>query len=224
MQPEEWGVIFLSVRVASIAVLLSLPLGIWLAHGLARNTIRLPFLVENLIQLPLVVPPVVTGFVLLVALGPSSTIGSGLEKIGVSVAFTWVGAAIAAAIVSFPLLVQTIRATFEQIDPEIEQAAVVDGGSRWAVFRYITAPLAARGVAAGIILAFARAVGEFGATIIIAGNIPGETRTIPLAIYTAVNQADGGSAALRLIIAAVIVSVAALVAYSVLTRRLYRHD
>jgi molybdate transport system permease protein len=223
MQPEEWGIILLSVQVAGVAILLSLPLGIWLAHGLARDRIRLPFLVENLVQLPLVLPPVVTGFVLLLVLGPSSPVGSFLEQLGVTIAFTWIGAAIAAAVVSFPLLVQTIRATFEQIDPEIEQAAIVDGGTRWTIFRYVTGPLAARGVAAGTILAFARAVGEFGATIVIAGNIPGKTRTIPLAIYTAVNQADGGASALRLIAAAVFLSVGALLAYSLLTRRLYKH-
>lgn len=221
---EEWGIIVLSAKVAGAAVLLSIIPGVWLAHALARGRIRWPFVIESLVQLPLVLPPVVTGFVLLVAIGPASPIGAFLDRAGVPVAFTWLGAAIAAAVVSFPLLVQTVRATIEQIDPELELAAKVDGGTRWTIFRYVTAPLAYRGVAAGTILAFARALGEFGATIIIAGNIPGSTRTIPLAIYTAVNQADGGASALRLIIAAVVVSVASLAAYSFLSRRLYRPD
>lgn len=224
LSPEEWGIVILSARVAGVAVLLSLVPGIWVAHGLARRRLKLPFLVENLIQLPLVLPPVVTGFLLLVLFGPASPVGSVLDRYGLSIAFTWIGAALAAAFVSFPLLVQTIRATFEQIDPEIEQAAIVDGGTRWSIFRYVTAPLAARGVAAGTIIAFARALGEFGATIIVAGNIPGETRTIPLAIYTAVNQVGGMQAATRLIAAAIILSIGALVAHSLLTRRLYRHD
>lgn len=221
---EEWSIVLLSIKVAGAAVLLSLVPGVWLAHALARNRIRLPFIVENLVQLPLVLPPVVTGFVLLVAIGPASPIGVALDRIGFPVAFTWLGAAIAAAVVSFPLLVQTIRVTIEQIDPELELAAKVDGGSRWTIFLFVTAPLAYRGVAAGAILAFARALGEFGATIIVAGNIPGVSRTIPLAIYTAVNQADGTASVVRLIVAAIAISIAALAGYSVLTRRLYRPD
>ncbi|MCB0719088.1 MAG: molybdate ABC transporter permease subunit [Bacteroidetes bacterium] len=222
LSPEEWGVVLLSVRVAAAAVLLSLPGGLWLANGLARRRFRFPFVLENAVQFPLVLPPVVTGFVLLWLLGPAGPFGSTLQRLGLHVAFTWFGAALAAAVVSFPLLVQTMRATFELIDPEIEQAARVDGAGRWSVFRFVTVPLAARGVAAGVILAFARALGEFGATIVVAGNIPGQTRTIPLAIYTAINQADGIPAAVRLIGASIVLSIASLVAYSLLTRRFHR--
>ena len=137
-------------------------------------------------------------------------------------AFSGIGAALAAAVVSFPLMVQTMRVAFEQIDPEWEEAVYVYGGGRWAVFRYVTLPLAARGITAGVVLAFARAVGEFGATIVLAGNIPGRSRTIPLAIFTRINQVGGEAAALRLVLVAVALSLLSLLLHAVLTRRFHR--
>ena len=128
----------------------------------------------------------------------------------------------AAAVVSFPLMVQTMRVAFEQIDPEWEEAVYVYGGGRWAAFRHVTLPLAARGITAGVVLAFARAVGEFGATIVLAGNIPGRTRTIPLAIFTRINQVGGEEAALRLVLVAVVLSILSLLVHALLTRRLHR--
>lgn len=222
LTPAEWSAIGLSLRVASVAVVASLPVGVALAYGLARRRIPFPFLVDNLIQLPLVLPPVVTGLLLLYALGPATGVGQWLADRGLQVAFTWGGAALAAAVVAFPLLVQTMRVAFEQVDPSLEEAARVYGGGRWAVFRYVTLPLAGRGIAAAVVLAFARAVGEFGATIMVAGNIPGETRTIPLAIFTRFNQVGGEAAAWRLVLVAVALSVASLLVHALLARRLHR--
>ncbi len=220
----EWATIFLSLRIALIATLAILPFGIIISYGLARNRIKPAFLIENLIQLPLVVPPVVTGFILLYLLGPNHWPGKMLASVGVHIPFTWIGAALAAAIVAFPLMVQPMRVAFEQVDPEWEEAGYVYGGSRFSVFRLVTVPLAGRGIAAGIILAFARALGEFGATIVLAGNIPGMTRTIPLAIFTEMNQVDGQSAAIELVVVAVCISMVSLIGYGILSKRLYKHD
>lgn len=219
----EWDVIRLSLQVAGTAVLVSLPFAILIAYALARRRIPFSFLVENLIQLPLVLPPVVTGLLLLVVLGPEGVIGRWLEGVlGLQVAFSTFGAALAAAVVSFPLMVQTMRVAFEQIDPSWEEATYVYGGGRWAVFRYVTLPLAARGIAAGVVLAFARAIGEFGATIVLAGNIPGSSRTIPLAIFTRINQVGGEIAALRLVLVAIAISILSLVAHALLSRRFHQ--
>ncbi|NND70691.1 MAG: molybdate ABC transporter permease subunit [Rhodothermales bacterium] len=220
----EWGTIYLSIRVALVATLAILPLGILTAYGLARNKLRPVFLFENLIQLPLVLPPVVTGFFLLFLLSPDGFLGRPLALLGLTVPFTQTAASLAAAIVAFPLMVQPVRVAFEQIDPEWEEAGYVYGGTRWTVFRMVTLPLAGRGVAAGIILAFARALGEFGATIVLAGNIPGVSRTIPLAIFTELNRLEGQGMAIRLALVAVGISVASLAAYALLTRKLYKHD
>jgi molybdate transport system permease protein len=220
--PEEWEVIGLSLKVAALAVVCSLPFGVWIAYGLARRRLPVPFLIENLVQLPLVLPPVVTGLILLVAFGPGSVVGGWLEQVlGIRIAFTWVGAALAAAIVSFPLLVQSIRIAFAQVDPEWEEAGYVYGGSRWAVFRLITLPLAARGIAGGVVLAFARALGEFGATIVVAGNIPGQTRTLPLAVFTYFSRIGGEAAVMRLVTVSIVLSVLSLLLHALLTRRLH---
>ncbi|MDX1546098.1 MAG: molybdate ABC transporter permease subunit [Rhodothermales bacterium] len=222
LTPEEWEIVVLSLQLAAAAVLGSLLPGMALAYGLARRRVPLRFVVENVVQLPLVLPPVVTGLLLLLALAPGGPVGRWLEGVlGIHVAFTTAGAALAAAVVAFPLLVQTMRVAFEQIDPAWEEAVYVYGGGRWAVFRYVTLPLAARGIAAAVVLAFARAVGEFGATIVLAGNIPGQTRTIPLAIFTRINQVGGEAAALRLVLVAVALSVLSVLAHALLTRRLH---
>jgi molybdate transport system permease protein len=221
---EEWAVVWLSLRIALAATVCSLPFAVVIGYGLARKRIRAPFLVEALLQLPLVLPPVVTGLLLLYLLGPDTVVGRFFQAIGMPIAFNWIGAALAAAIVSFPLMLQTIRTAFEQIDPDLESAGYVYGASRIGVLKYVTLPLAARGIAAGVVLAFARAVGEFGATIMFAGNIPGMTRTLPLAIYGAFNQADGGAVVFRLAAASVALSLLSISAHALLGRKLYRTD
>ncbi len=222
LTPAEWEALGLSLQVSAVAVLITAPFGIALAYLLARRRIPAPFLVENLVQLPLVLPPVVTGWLLLIAFSPEAPAGRWLDSVlGIRVAFTWFGAALAAGIVSFPLMVQTMRVAFEQIDPAWEEAAFVYGGSRADVFRHVTAPLAARGMAAGIVLAFARALGEFGATIVLAGNIPAETRTLPLAIFTQMNRMGGETAVVRLVLVAVALSAVSLLAHAALRRKLH---
>ena len=208
MSAAEWDAVLLSLRVAALATAVSLPVGLAIAYGLARRLVPAPLVVENLVQLPLVLPPVVTGYGLLLLFSGN-------------VAFSWIAAVGAAGVMGFPLLVQTARVAFEAVDPEWEEAAAVDGAGRWSVFVRVTLPLAARGVAAGAALAFARALGEFGATIVVAGNIPGRTQTIPLAIFSRLNQAGGEAAALRLIMVSVALSVGSLLVHAVLTRKLH---
>ena len=217
----EWEAVWLSLRVAAVAVLITAPIGAALAYLLARNRLPLAFAAENLVQLPLVLPPVVTGWILLILLSPESAVGGWLESaLGIRIAFGWFGAAVAAGVVAFPLMVQTMRVGFEQVDPSWEEAGYVYGGTRAAVFRYVTAPLAGRAIAAGIVIAFARALGEFGATIVLAGNIPSETRTLPLAIFTEIHRMGGERAALRLVVVATLLSIASLAAHAMLRRRL----
>ena len=223
LSAAEWEIISLSAQVSFWAVLVILFPGIAIAYWLARSKSALRFAVENLVQLPLVLPPVVTGLLLLILLGPEGPIGGFLaDSLGVRIAFTQTGAAVAAGVLAFPLLVQTMRVTFAQIDPEWEEAVFVYGGGRWAAFRYVTLPLAARGIAAAVILAFARAIGEFGATIVFAGNLPGKTRTIPLAIFTRINQVGGEQAAIRLVLVAVGLSALSLIVHAALTRKLHK--
>jgi molybdate transport system permease protein len=207
MTPADWSALLLSLRVAGSATMLSLPFGLLLAYGLARDRVPGRFLVENVLLLPLVVPPVVTGYALLLVLPRSLT-------------FTWVAAVAAAALVGFPLLVQTARVAFESIDPDLEAAARVDGAGRWQVLHRVTGPLAARGIAAGAVLHFARALGEFGATIVVAGNIPGHTQTLPLALFARLNQVGGEGPALRLAVLAVGLSALSVLVYAALVRRL----
>lgn len=221
LTPEEWDAVQLSLRVSAAAVLITAPIGIVLAYLLARRRIPAAFVIENLIQLPLILPPVVTGWLLLIAFSPEGVFGGWLEdSLGIRIVFTWAGAAIAAGIVAFPLMVQTMRVAFEQVDPAWEEAGHVYGGTRWDVFRYVTLPLASRGMAAAVVLAFGRALGEFGATIVLAGNIPTETRTIPLAIFTNINRLEGGGAVFRLVLIAILLSAASLVVHTTLRRRL----
>lgn len=207
MSPADWSAVALSMQVAAMATATSLPFGVALAFVLAKKRFAGQFLVENIVQLPLVLPPVVTGYLLLAIL-PTS------------LAFTWGAAVLASAIVGFPLLVQTARVAFEGVDPDLEAAARVDGARPWDVFRRITLPLAARGVAAGAVLHFARALGEFGATIVVAGNIPGRTQTLPLALFSRLNQAGGEAPALRLALLAVGLAALSLMMYALLVRRL----
>ena len=207
LSTEEWSILALSARVALFATAIGLVPGIAIAFWLVRTHSPLRFVVENIVQFPLVLPPVVTGLLLLIVLGPEGLIGKWISgTFGIRIAFTSLGAAVAAGLLAFPLIVQTLRVTFAQIDPTWEEAAFVYGGGRWSAFRHVILPLAARGVAAGMVLAFARAIGEFGATIVFAGNLPGRTRTIPLAIFTKINQMGGEAAAIRLVVVAVSLS------------------
>jgi len=217
----EWSIIVLSMQVASLAVVIMIVPAMITAWYLARKKSILTFLIENLTQLPLILPPVVTGLLLLLFLGPNGVGGRLLnEWFGLHLAFTSAGAAIAAGIMAYPLLVQTFRVAIEQVDPQWEEAVSVFGGGRWAIFRWVTFPLAAKGVIAGIILGFARAVGEFGATIVFAGNIPGRTQTIPLAVFTRLGQVGTEFSLIRLVMVAIALSILSLSVHAYLSSRL----
>ncbi|RPD87898.1 molybdate ABC transporter permease subunit [Luteimonas sp. 100069] len=218
--PEELEAIRLSLKVATAAALCSLPFGIATAWLLARRRFFGSSLLDALVHLPLVLPPVVVGYALLVMLGGNGVIGRWLEDtLGISVAFRWTGAALASAIMGFPLMVRAIRLSIENVDRRLEQAAATLGASPWRVFRTITLPLAWPGVVAGAVLAFAKALGEFGATITFVSNIPGETQTISSAIYSLM-QVPGGEAGIwRLAAVSVAISLAALLASEWLVRR-----
>lgn len=211
LTPPEWEAVRLSLLVSLVAVFASLPLGIVIAWVLARKRFPGKTLVETIVNLPLVLPPVVTGYLLLLAFGQRGWIGQRLSDwFGIQLIFDWKGAAIAAAVVAFPLMVRSIRLAFSMIDPAMETAASNLGATRWSSFFRVTLPLARNGLIAGCVLAFARALGEFGATIMIAGNIPGETRTIPLFIYQILESPGGEVAAIRIVVVSVIISALAL--------------
>ena len=211
LTPEEWNALALSLRVAVLATVVTLPFGVALGYWLARTPSRARWIVETVVSVPLVLPPVVTGFMLLVLFGRNGPIGGMLERVfGVSVAFTWLGAALAAGVVAFPLMVRAIRLAFEAIDPRLELAAGSLGSSPMRAFFRVSLPLAMRGVIAGSVLAFARSVGEFGATVMVAGNIPGQTRTIPLAIFAQAQRPGGMEESWRLVIVCVLLAAAAM--------------
>ena len=219
LSPSEIGVILLSLRVAGTAVLFSLPLGIGVAWLLARRSFPGRALLSGLVHLPLVLPPVVTGYALLLLLGRNGPLGSWLEPLGIRFAFSWTGAALAAGIMGFPLLVRSVRLAFDMADPGLERAAETLGASPLVRFATITLPLALPGVIAGAVLAFAKALGEFGATITFVSSIPGETRTLPLAIYGLTQVPGGEAAALRLVLISTAVSILALVVSEILARK-----
>ncbi len=206
----NWDVILFTVALAVLAVAVSLPGALALAWLLARKHWRGKALVETLVTAPLVLPPVATGFALLLLLGRNSWLGVALENwLGVEIVFTWKAVVVAMAVMSFPLVVRTARVGFESVDAQLEDAARTFGAGPWKVFWQITLPLARRGVLAGVMLGFARALGEFGATIVFAGNIPGCTTTIPLAIYTDVVLGDN-AAALDLMAASLVIALIAV--------------
>ena len=210
--PLELEALYLSLKVALWSVLFTLPLGIFTAWLLARKDFYGRALLNGIVYLPLVLPPVVVGFFLLTMLGRQGPIGQLLENyFGITVIFTWQGAAIASAIMSFPLMVRAIRISIENVDTKLEAAALTLGASPLRVFYSITLPLILPGILAGTILAFARSLGEFGATITFVSNIPGETRTLPLAIYSLDQTPGGETGALRLVILSVIIALLALV-------------
>jgi molybdate transport system permease protein len=220
---EELEVLQLSLRIAFWSVFVSLPFAIGVAYALARWKFPGKTLVDALVHLPLVLPPVVVGFFLLLLFGRRGPIGSFLEDwLGIVVAFRWTGAALAAGVMGFPLMVRAIRLSFEMIDQKLEAAASTLGAGPLGVFLTVTLPLAFPGVITGVLLSFARSLGEFGATITFVSNIPGETRTLPLAIYTYTQTPMGDEAALRLSVIAVLLSLAALYVSEVLVRRAAR--
>jgi len=216
----EWEIVALSLKVSAVAVGLTLPVAFALAWVLARSRVPGKVLLDALIHLPLVVPPVVTGWLLLLAFGAQGQVGGWLERVfGISVMFRWTGAAIAAAVMALPLMVRAIRLSLEAVDPRLEAAARTLGAGPWRAFAAVTLPLALPGVVAGAVLGFARSLGEFGATITFVSNIPGETQTLPLAIYAALQVPGGETAVARLAAISVLLSLAALVASEVLARR-----
>jgi molybdate transport system permease protein len=220
ISPTEWTAILLSLRVAVIATLISTPLGIGIAWLLARRDFWGKAIIDAVIYLPLVLPPVVTGYLLLLTFGKRGMVGEFLaEHFGIVFAFRWTGAALACGVMSFPLLVRPIRLSIEAVDRKLEQAASTLGASPWKVFVTVTLPLALPGVLAGMVLGFAKAIGEFGATITFVSNIPGETQTIASAIYSLIQTPDGDAAALRLVIISISIAVAALIASEWFARR-----
>ena len=219
LSADEWRVVALSLQVAFWGVAGSLPLGVAVAYVLARYEFPGKTLFDAFVHLPLVLPPVVVGFALLVLFGRNGPIGSFLAPLGIVFAFKWTGAALAAAIMGFPLLVRALRLAFESIDPRLERAARTLGASPLRVFFTVTLPLAWPGLVTGAILAFARALGEFGATITFVSNIPGETQTLPLAIYTYTQAPGYDDQVLRLSLLAVALSIAALALSEWLVRR-----
>lgn len=220
MSPAETEALWLSLRVGLWSVLLSLPPGLGVAWLLARRAFPGKFLLNGLVHLPLVVPPVVVGYLLLMLLGRRGPLGGLLEAwFGISVAFTWKGAAVAAGVMGFPLMVRAIRLSLEAVDRGIEAAArTLGAGPAW-VFATITLPLILPGILTGVILAFARSLGEFGATITFVSNIPGETRTLPLALYTATQLPGGEAIAVRLAVLSVALAMAALIGSEIMARR-----
>jgi len=215
----ELDIVLLSLKVALCALLVSLPVAVAVAFVLARKDFPGKTLFDAAVHLPLVLPPVVVGYALLLLFGARGPIGRMLEPLGVVLMFRWTGAALAAAIMGFPLLVRAVRLAIEAVDPRLEIAARTLGARRWRVFFTVTLPLAMPGVITGSLLSFARALGEFGATITFVSNIPGETRTLPLAIYTFTQSPGGDEAALRLAVLSVLLSLAALAVSERLVRR-----
>ncbi|MFP4238309.1 MAG: molybdate ABC transporter permease subunit [Rhodosalinus sp.] len=217
--PEEWQAVALSLRVSLWATLVSLPLGILTAYALARWSFPGRQILNGLVHLPLILPPVVTGYLLLLTFGTRGPVGSLLAELGIVFAFDWTGAALAAGVMAFPLMVRAIRLSIEAVDPKLEEASATLGASPLWVFGTVTLPLILPGVVAGAILAFAKAMGEFGATITFVSNIPGETRTIPSAIYAFLQVPGGEDAAMRLVLVSVAVAMAALLFSEVIARR-----
>ncbi|OAT24255.1 permease component of an ABC superfamily molybdenum transporter [Proteus myxofaciens ATCC 19692] len=215
----EWQAIILSLKVSTVAVIISLPFGIFMAWLLVRVRFPGKSLLDSIIHLPLVLPPVVVGYLLLISMGRKGFIGEWLYNwFGFSFTFSWRGAALASAVVAFPLMVRAIRLALEAVDQRMEQAARTLGASPLRVFFTITLPLSMPGIIAGVVLAFARSLGEFGATITFVSNIPGETRTIPLAMYTLIETPGAEMDAARLCVIAIILALVSLMASEWLTR------
>ena len=223
LTPAEITALGLSLKVSVVAVLVSLPIGIAVAWLLARLEFRGKIVIDSLVHLPLVVPPVVVGYILLILLGRRGPLGAFLHDIfGVTIAFTWKGAAVASAVMAFPLMVRAIRLSLETMDRRFELVAETLGASRWRTFFTVTLPLTLPGIITGTVLAFGRSLGEFGATITFVANIPGETRTLPLALYTLAQTPGNEWPAARMMILSLVLAIAALVVSEVSSRRIAR--
>jgi len=221
LSPDEWTAVALSIRVASVATVVSFPFALAVAYILARSRFPGLFLLNGLVHLPLVLPPVVTGYLLLLTFGKHGTLGPFLaDTFGLVFSFRWTGAALASGIMAFPLMVRAIRLSIETVDRRLEVAASTLGAPPVAVFATITLPLILPGIIAGLILSFAKAMGEFGATITFVSNIPGETQTLPSAIYTLMQVPDGEAGAMRLVLISIAISMGALIASEWLARRI----
>jgi molybdate transport system permease protein len=219
LSPEEWTAVHLSVRVATVAMLASLPFGIAVAYVLARGRFPGKAILDGIVFLPLILPPVVTGYLLLLSFGRRGPIGAFLEQhFGIVFSFRWTGAALACAVMAFPLLVRSIRLSIEAVDRKLEEAAGTLGANPLWVFLFVTLPLTLPGIIAGMILCFAKAMGEFGATITFVSNIPGETQTLPSAIYTFTQIPGGESGAMRLTLVSVAIAMGAVVVSELLAR------
>ncbi len=211
----------LSVKVAALCTILIAAPAILVAWLLAKKEFFGKSLLDGLVHIPLILPPVVPGFLLLMLLGNQGLIGHWLkQEFGITIAFTWIGAAIASAVMGFPLMVRSTRLAMSQIDRKLEMAAQSLGASPWRVFFTITLPLAMHGIVTGLILAFSRSLGEFGATITFVGNIEGETRTLPLAIYTYTQMPGGDMIAMRLVMISILIALSALIVSNLLERRM----
>jgi molybdate transport system permease protein len=216
----EWSIILLSLKVSLVAVILTMPVAYALAWLLARREFPGRSLLDALVHLPLVVPPVVTGWLLLILLGRTGPLGAFLYQcFGITLVFHWTGAALAAAVMALPLMVRAMRLSIDAVDRRLVAAGRTLGASRWHAFRTITLPLTLPGILAGAVLGFTRSLGEFGATITFAANIPGETRTLPLAIYTGLQVPGGEAAVTRLAVISILLSLGALMVSEWLIRR-----
>jgi len=219
LTPEEWTAVQLSIRVATVATLTSLPIGIAVAYLLARSRVPGKALLNGIVLLPLILPPVVTGYLLLISFGRRGPIGAFLyEHFGIVFSFRWTGAALACAVMGFPLMVRSIRLSIESVDRRLEDAAGTLGANPLWVFIFVTLPLILPGIIAGMILCFAKSMGEFGATITFVSNIPGETQTLPSAIYTLTQIPGGESGAMRLTLVSIVISMVALLVSELLAR------
>lgn len=215
----EWSAVTLSLRVAFWATLVSLPFAMAAAHALARGRFPGKQLLNGLVHLPLILPPVVTGYLLLITFNLQAPLGHALAHLGIVFAFRWTGAALAAAIMAFPLMVRAIRLSLEAVDPKLEDAAATLGASRVWVYLTVTLPMILPGIIAGSILAFAKAIGEFGATITFVSNIPGQTQTLPSAIYAFLQVPGAEGSAIKLVVLSILIALGALFASEVLSRR-----
>lgn len=221
--PDEMTAIWLSLRVALVATVCAMPLAVWVAYLLARKEFAGKQLLNGLVHLPLVLPPVVTGYLLLVLFGRQGPVGRVLdEAFGVSLAFAWTGAALAAAVMAFPLMVRAVRLGFEASDPGLEEAAATLGASRWRILGTVTLPLVMPAMLAGAVLGFAKALGEFGATITFVAAIPGETRTVPSAIYNLLQVPGQTDAVTGLVVISIVLAVGALAISEVAARRIQK--
>lgn len=219
LDATAWEALRLSLWVAVWATLIAVPLALWVAWTLARKDFWGKALVNALVHLPLVLPPIVTGYLLLVAFGPNTNLGAGLDALGLGLAFRWTGAVLAAIVMGFPLMVRAMRLAIEAVDPKLEEAAATLGAPRRDVFIRVTLPLIVPGILAGAVMGFAKAMGEFGATITFVANIPGETQTLPLAIWTALQIPGGEGRAAAMAGLACVVALVAIMLSEALAKR-----